>query len=111
MKKSTLLTFVFNCSFILLVTLSPSCSTELASPEELSIENLKINSRTDFSGYESQVRVKVAERENISQSAILTCDYEGTNAQGHGIYKFTTSVPSFGTYTVTGIIGDDIEGW
>ena len=94
----------------LLIFTTPSCSTELVQPEDVSVENQKINQRTDFSGYENQVKLKVAQRDQISVSSINSCYYYGQTAEGYGRYHFSTNL-GFGIYTVTGIIGDDIDGF
>ena len=109
MKQLSPLSFFFNgCLFVVLFL--TSCSTELATPTPIGIEENRVTARTDFSGLEEQVKVKVAERDNISVSAILTCYYYGETSEGYGRYHLTTNV-GFKMYTVTGIIGDDIEGW
>lgn len=90
--------------------LLPSCSQELVSPEEVQIEK-RVTSRTDFSGLENQVKIKIAERDRIEISQITLCYYDGATAQGYGLYNYSTNIPSSGVYTVTGIIGDDVEGW
>ena len=107
-NKSTYSLLIAACIFAVFA-LTPSCSSELATP--VSIENEQIKTRTDFSGLEGQVKLKIAERDHISVGAITSCYYDGTTTEGYGRYPFTTSIPTSGIYVVTGIIGDDIEGW
>lgn len=97
-------------SFFFVLAFSTSCSTDLVVPANDQIENKNIISRTDYSGLEAQVKAKIADRDHISVNDVSTY-YDGTNTQGYGRYPYTTSIPTSGIFTVTGIIGDDIEGW
>lgn len=110
MKKLTS-SFLLLCACFMAAVMLPSCSQELVTPEKVTFENSKINSRTDFSGLENQVKAKIAERDHIDISDVLTCYYDGTTTQGYGLYNYSTNIPSSGVFTVTGIIGDDVEGW
>ena len=95
------------CSLFLTFT---SCSHEQVMPiPPIDETNLRINQRSDFSGREAQVKVKVSQRDGIPINAILTCTYMGLTAEGYGRYHFTTNVAP-GIYLVTAIIGDDIDG-
>ena len=111
MKNPTSFSTVLYCSLFFLFCITASCSTDLASPQSADqIENKQINDRTDFSGLEAQVRNKIAARDQISADIVFT-HYDGTTSQGYGKYPYTTLVPSSGIFIVTGIIGDDVEGW
>src|SRR5688500_13539163 len=97
---------------LVVFTFTPACSVdETVTPASIETLDSKVLPRTDFSGLQSQVKAKVAERDNISVSAITSCTYQGTTTEGYGRYDFTTSIPTFGSYFVTGIIGDEIEGF
>lgn len=109
MKTLSLSHFTMIASVFLLISLN-SCSADLATPVQDQLDKKEITVRTDFSGYEEQVKEKVAERDNISVSSITNCYYYGLTQEGYGRYHFSTSL-GFGIYTVTGIIGDDVEGW
>lgn len=109
MKMLTLSVLIMGAGVSLLTTMS-SCSSDLATPMQDQIDKKEITVRTDFSGYEEQVKVKVAERDNITVSSINNCYYYGLTQEGYGRYHFSTSL-GFGIYTVTGIIGDDIDGF
>jgi hypothetical protein len=108
MKNLSPLSFLIVSSLFVALSMTTSCSTDLASP--IGIEEQKINSRSDFSGLEAKVRVKVSERDQIALSAIYSCYYYGQTSEGYGRYHLTTDL-GFVIYTVVGIIGDDIEGW
>ena len=109
MKKSYAQS-MFVCAIVVLTALFSACSTELASPQPYPLDQEQIKYRTDFTGLEDQVKVKVAERDQISINSITSCYYYTTTSEGYGRYHFTTNT-GFGIYTVTGIIGDEIEGW
>lgn len=109
MQNKSTYSFLFTACILAAFAFAPSCSSDLASP--VALENAQIKARTDFSGLEEQVKMKIAERNHISVSAITSCYYDGTTTEGYGRYPFTTSVPTSGIFVVTGIIGDDIEGW
>lgn len=70
---------------------------QVVTPETSAFE-AKITARTDFSGLEEKVKVKVAERDQISISQILTCYYDGTTPEGHGLYRYTTA--TYSEYTL-----------
>jgi hypothetical protein len=97
-------------SFIFVLVITTSCSTDLVVPANDQSQNKNIISRTDYSGLEEQVKAKIADRDHISINDVFTY-YDGTTTQGYGKYPYTTTIPTSGVYTVTGIIGDDIEGW
>ena len=105
MKHLSLLTTVLLFCLFSLVTTTTSCTMEqVVTPETSEIE-AKINARTDYSGLEEQVKVKIAERDNIAITDILTCYYEGPTEDGRGKYRYTTALYG-GTY----IIGEEIDG-
>lgn len=109
MKNFSSTSLLICCSLFFLIAFTPACTTELVQPETDS-PKYKITTRGDFSGLEDQVKIKVSQRDGIPVSSILTCYYYGQTSEGYGRYHFTTNT-GFGIYTVTGIIGDDIEGW
>src|SRR5687768_10586446 len=108
-NPTTFVTALYGSLFLLFAI--ASCSTDLASPQPIDqTDIMQINSRTDFSGLEAQVQNKIASRDQIAADNVST-HYDGTTSQGYGKYPYTTTIPSSGIFIVTGIIGDDVEGW
>ena len=112
MKNFSFINVLLTGSLLVVLSLTPACSVdEIVNPASVETVDGKIHSRTDFSGLQAQVKEKVAERDNISTSVITSCYYYGATSEGYGRYDFTTSIPTSGSYFVTGIIGDEIEGF
>lgn len=110
MKELRLFSFLTMCVLVACLTLTSSCTQEQVIPASQSQEEISLQARTDFSGLEDIVIKKIAERENISESSITYCAFIMTTAQGYGRYDFTAGTLS-GSYFITGIIGDDYEGF
>jgi hypothetical protein len=105
-------TFFSRLSMVVLVvglSLTTSCTFEQVTPASVEMED-QIQSRTDFSGLEDIVKLKIADRDKISVESITSCTFICSTAQGYGRYDFTSTSIS-GTYFITGIIGDDYEGF
>lgn len=92
-------------TLIVFAAFTTSCMQEQVSPAR---NELRINGRSDYSGLEEYVKIKVSERDQIPVSSILTCVYEGITSEGFGKYTYTTSDYS-GIYLITGIIGEEID--
>lgn len=111
MNKPTSFSTLLYCGLFFFLGIIASCSTDLAVPDSNGqIENKEISSRTDFSGLEAQVRNKIAARDQIAADNVST-HYDGTTSEGYGKYPYVTTIPTSGIFIVTGIIGDDVEGW
>src|SRR5687767_14201453 len=102
---SLLTTLLLFCLFSLVATTTSCTMEQVVTPETTEIE-AKINPRTDFSGLEDKVKVKVAERYHISISELLTCYYDGITPEGYGRYRYTTATYP-GIYIVTVFIGEE----
>ena len=112
MKNLFSLSSLFTCCLLVIFSFTTSCTTEeVVTPvSQISIDD-NIKPRTDFSGLEIQVKKELTQRYNISTSAITSCYFHSTTSEGYGRYDYTTSMPSSGSFFVTGIIGDEIEGF
>lgn len=111
MKSASILTVLLMSSLFVLLILTSSCSSDqgLFTSSDLS-ENTRLDYRSDYSGLEVLVKIKISARDNIPTTSILTCTYLGLSTDGYGKYTFTTATTT-GNYFVTGIIGDEIEGF
>lgn len=112
MKTFSFINVLLTASLLVVLSFAPACTTdEVVNPTSAELRDSKVLPRADFSGLEAQVKLKIAERDNLSTSVITSCYYYGTTSEGYGQYNFTTSIPTSGSYFVTGIIGDEIEGF
>lgn len=108
--------FKFNLSFIallaaILLLSTPACTEEQVIPSsELLRNDMVIIARSDGPVSSTLVKQKVATRDNIPLSQILTCTYYGQTTQGYWEYHLTTQYNGPKIYIVTKIVGDDAEG-
>ncbi|MEP7198143.1 MAG: hypothetical protein ABI851_16615 [Saprospiraceae bacterium] len=88
-----------------------ACSEDLVVPNgELISSDLQISSRTEGPVSTELIKQKVSVRDNIPLVQILTCTYYGQTAQGYWEYRLTTQYNGPKIYTVTKIIGDEVDG-
>ena len=111
MKTFSFINILLTASLLVVLSFAPACSTDEAVSPASEMRDSKVLPRVDFSGLEAQVKLKIAERDNLSTSVFTSCYYYGTTSEGYGRYDFTTSIPTSGSFFVTGIIGDEIEGF
>ncbi|MEP7198149.1 MAG: hypothetical protein ABI851_16645 [Saprospiraceae bacterium] len=108
--------FNFNPSFFailvafLLLSVSACTEEQVIPSSELLSNDMEITIRTDGPVSTTLVKQKVAVRDNIPLSQILTCTYYGQTSQGYWEYHLTTQYNGPKIYIVTKIIGDDAEG-
>ena len=91
-----------------------SCSSDQIVPKySINNEEQRILSRTPDCNTDvsEQVKVKVSERDHIPLNQILTSTYYGTTTQGYCEYRLTTMFDGNKVFYVTGIIGDEVEGF
>ncbi len=102
---TSILTIIF-MSFI-------ACSEEQVVPVSTSlVTNHQLNFRSlDPTDRSETVKVNVAKRDNIPLIEILTCSYYGQTLNGYWEYKLTTLNNGNKTFILTGIIGDENEGY
>lgn len=100
------------CTILFVLSLTSSCSFEQATPISAEGHEKQITTRTEgaYSGLEDVVREKVSVKYSIPENDITSVTYLMETAQGWGRYSWT-STGSSGFYTITGIIGDDYDGF
>lgn len=101
---------LYGFAAILFLSIS-ACHEEQAIPvPDVISHDFQITNRTDGPVNAVLVKQKVATRDNIPLSQILTCTYYGLTSLGFWEYHLTTQCNGPKIYIVTEIIGDDFEG-
>ena len=90
-----------------------SCSNDNILPNKGVSEEQRISQRTPDCNVDvsEQVKVKVSERDDIPLTEILSSTYISTTTEGYCLYQVETRYDGTKWYHVTGIIGDEVEGW
>ncbi|MEO8666744.1 MAG: hypothetical protein ABI462_14730 [Ignavibacteria bacterium] len=104
--------FLFAAALAVIVLSLSACYEELVLPStERTSSDLPIITRSDGGSVNpALVKQKVATRDNIPLSQILTCSNFGQTTQGYWEYHLTTQYNGPKIYVVTKIIGEDVEG-